>query len=126
MAYGFLQSFNDRINVFSAGTEPAKQINQKAVMVMKEAGIDISHQKPMLVDHYLHDEWDYVITVCDHAKETCPLFQGKVKNRLHLGFEDPSNATGSEELIMNEFRRIRDSIKDTFYKFYINELKPIL
>lgn len=126
MAYGFLQSFNDRINIFSAGTEPAKQINQKAVMVMKEAGIDISHQKPMLVDHYLHDEWDYVITVCDHAKETCPLFQGKVKNRLHLGFEDPSNATGSEELIMNEFRRIRDSIKDTFYKFYINELKPIL
>jgi arsenate reductase len=126
MAYGFLQSFNDRINVFSAGTEPAKQINQKAVMVMKEAGIDISHQKPMLVDHYLHDEWDYLITVCDHAKETCPLFQGKVKNRLHLGFEDPSNATGSEELIMNEFRRIRDSIKDTFYKFYINELKPIL
>jgi arsenate reductase len=95
-------------------------------MVMKEAGIDISHQKPMLVDHYLHDEWDYLITVCDHAKETCPLFQGKVKNRLHLGFEDPSNATGSEELIMNEFRRIRDSIKDTFYKFYINELKPIL
>jgi len=126
MAYGFLQSFNDRINVFSAGTEPAKQINQKAVMVMKEAGIDISHQKPMLVDHYLHNEWDYVITVCDHAKETCPLFQGKVKNRLHLGFEDPSNATGSEEFIMNEFRRIRDSIKDTFYKFYINELKPIL
>lgn len=126
MAYGFLQSFNDRINVFSAGTEPAKQINQKAVMLMKEAGIDISHQKPMLVDHYLHNEWDYVITVCDHAKETCPLFQGKVKNRLHLGFEDPSNATGSEEFIMNEFRRIRDSIKDTFYKFYINELKPIL
>ncbi len=126
MAHGFLQSFDDRITVCSAGTEPAKQINPKAVIVMKEVGIDISHQKPRLVDQYLHDDWDYVITVCDHAKETCPLFPGKVKNRLHIGFEDPSNATGSEDFIMYEFRRIRDSIKDTFYKFYINELKPLL
>jgi len=126
MAHGFLQSYNDKIIVCSAGTEPAKQINQKAVTVMKEAGIDISHYTPKLVDQYLNDDWEYVITVCDHAKEICPLFPGKVKTRLHLGFEDPSNATGTEEFIMNEFRRIRDSIKDTFYKFYMTELKPLL
>ena len=123
MAHGFLQSFDDRLTVCSAGTEPAKQVNQKAVQVMKEAGNDISHHSPKLVDLYLKDEWDYVITVCDHANETCPLFMGKVKYRLHMGFEDPSPATGSEEFIMSEFRRIRDAIMDEFYKFYNNNLK---
>jgi arsenate reductase len=123
MAHGFLQSFDDRITVRSAGTEPAKQINQKAVMVMWEAGIDISNHTPRLVDQYLGEEWDYVITVCDHANETCPLFMGKVKHRLHIGFEDPSNATGSEEFIMSEFRRVRDLIRDEFRKFYEENLK---
>jgi arsenate reductase len=126
MAHGFLQSFNPGITVRSAGTEPARQVNPKAVQVMKEAGIDISFHTPALVDQYLNDEWDYVITVCDHANETCPLFTGKVRHRLHLGFEDPSNASGPEEFIMNEFRRIRDSIRNTFYKFYMTELKPLL
>lgn len=123
MAQGFLQSFDDKITVRSAGTEPAKQINQKAVMVMKEAGIDISHNTPKHVDQYLGEEWDYVITVCDHANETCPLFMGKVKHRLHKGFEDPSNATGSEEFIMSEFRRIRDEIRTEFEKFYRTNIK---
>jgi arsenate reductase len=118
MAHGFLQSFDDKITVHSAGTEPAKQINPRAVMVMKEAGIDISHHNPKLVDLYLSEEWDFVITVCDHANETCPLFMGKVKHRLHIGFEDPSNATGSEEFIMSEFRRIRDQIKKEFRQFF--------
>ncbi len=93
---------------------------------MMESGIDISHHTPKPVDQYLNDEWDYVITVCDDANETCPVFIGKVKHRLHIGFEDPSKAAGSEEFIMNEFSRIRDSIKDTFYKFYMTELKPLL
>lgn len=123
MAHGFLQSFDDKITVRSAGTEPAKQINQRAVRVMKEAGIDISHHTPKLVDQYLQDEWNYVITVCDHANETCPLFMGKVKHRLHMGFEDPSNATGSEEFIMSEFRRVRDLIGDEFRKYYEENLK---
>ena len=126
MAHGFLQSFDDRLTVCSAGTEPAKQVNQKAVQVMKEAGIDISHHSPKLVDQYLKDEWDYVITVCDHANETCPLFMGKVKYRLHMGFEDPSHATGSEEFVMCEFRRIRDEIKDTLLKFYKSEIETKL
>ncbi|MBN2521623.1 MAG: arsenate reductase ArsC [Bacteroidales bacterium] len=123
MAHGFLQSFDKEISVYSAGTEPAERINQKAVQVMRETGIDISHHTPRLVDQYLGEEWDYVITVCDHANETCPLFTGKVKNRLHIGFENPSNATGSEEFIMSEFRRIRDMIREEFWKFYEENLK---
>ena len=122
MAHGFLQSFDDRLTVCSAGTEPAKQVNQKAVQVLKEAGIDISHHSPKLVDQYLNDEWDYVITVCDHANETCPLFMGKVKYRLHMGFEDPSHATGTNEHILSEFRRIRDEIKKSFYTLYTTQI----
>lgn len=123
IAHGFLQSFNNKITVRSAGTEPALQINQRAVIMMKEVGIDISHHTPRLVDQYLGEEWDYVITVCDHANETCPLFMGKVKHRLHIGFEDPSNATGSEEFIMSEFRRVRDEIRTEFEKFYRTSIK---
>jgi arsenate reductase len=118
MAHGFLQSFDKNITVCSAGTEPAKQVNQKAVLALKEVGIDISHHTPKMVDQYLNEEWDFVITVCDHANETCPAFFGKVKHRLHIGFEDPSQATGSEEFIRGEFRRIRDDIKTRFFEFY--------
>ena len=123
MAHGFLKSFDKNITVCSAGTEPAKQVNPTAIKVMKEIGIDISHHTPKMVDQYLKDEWDYVITVCDHANETCPLFMGKVKNRLHISFEDPSHATGSEEFILSEFHRVRDEIKNTFYEFYVKNLK---
>ena len=126
MAHGLLQSFDSRLEVKSAGTEPANQINPKAVKVMNEIGIDISGHKPTMVDSYLNDEWDYVITVCDHANETCPLFTGKVKQRLHMGFEDPSHATGTDEFIWSEFHRIRDEIKKEFYKFYVEQLKPQL
>ena len=69
-------------------------------------------------DQYINDEWDYVITVCDDANEACPVFLGKVKHRMHFGFEDPSHSSGTEEQIMNEFRRVRDEIKTIFYKFY--------
>jgi len=123
MAHGFLQSFDPNITVCSAGTEPAKRVNQKAVKVMKEIGIDISNHTPKMVDQYLNEEWDYVITVCDHANETCPAFFGKVKHRLHIGFEDPSHATGSDEFIWSEFIRVRDEIKEGFCKFYEVNLK---
>ncbi len=123
MAQGFLQSFDKNITVCSAGTEPAKQINQTAVKVMKEVGIDISHHTPKMVDQYLKDEWDYVITVCDHANEACPAFFGKVKHRLHMGFEDPSHVTGTDEFILSEFRRIRDEIRTQFHEFYHIDLK---
>ena len=123
MAQGFLQSFDPELTVCSAGTEPAKQINAKAAVVMKEVGVDISSHFPKLVDQYINEEWDYVITVCDRANETCPMFSGKVKHRLHLGFEDPSHATGSDEFIGSEFRRISDLIKKRFFEFYTNEIK---
>ena len=123
MAHGFLQSFDKNLTVCSAGTEPAKRVNQKAVKVMKEIGIDISNHTPKMVDQYLNEEWDYVITVCDHANETCPAFFGKVKHRLHIGFEDPSHATGSDEFIWSEFIRVRDEIKEGFWKFYIENIK---
>ena len=122
MALGFLKSFNSNIEVKSAGTFPASKVNSNAVKVMGEAGIDISQNTPKNVNQYLDDEWDYVITVCDDANETCPVFLGKVKHRLHFSFEDPSNFKGTEMQIMNEFRRIRDEIKSTFYKFYNNFL----
>ncbi len=126
MAHGFMQSFDSNIDVHSAGTMPAKQVNQKAVKVMQEIGIDISHHIPKMVDQYLNDEWDYVITVCDSANETCPAFFGKVKHRLHIGFEDPSHAIGTDEFIWSEFHRVRDEIKTAFYKLYIEQIKPQL
>jgi arsenate reductase len=90
--------------------------------VMNEAGIDISHHTSDPVEKYLHEEWDYVITVCGGANENCPAFNGKVKNRLHLGFEDPSHAQGSEEFIYSEFRRVRDLIQEEFTHFYDHHL----
>lgn len=118
MAQGFLQSFDKSNQVFSAGTSPASEINRNAIKVMGEVGIDISQNNPTNVNEYINDDWDYVITVCDDANESCPFFPGKVNHRLHFGFQDPSKAKGSQEFIISEFRRIRDEIKSTFYTFY--------
>jgi len=123
IAQGFLQSFDKNIEVHSAGTFPATKVNPRAIEVMAEAGIDISKSTPKSVDEFLNDQWDYVITVCDDANETCPVFLGKVKHRLHIGFVDPSNTTGPEEFIMSEFRRVRDKIEEEFFKFYNTNLK---
>jgi arsenate reductase len=123
MAHGFLQSFDSNLTVCSAGTNPSQKVNEKAVIVMQEVGIDISHHKPKSVEIYLSEVWDYVITVCDDANETCPVFLGKVKHRLPIGFEDPSHAIGTDEFIWGEFRRVRDEIRETFYKFYIENIK---
>ncbi|MDD2286267.1 MAG: arsenate reductase ArsC [Paludibacter sp.] len=126
MAHGFLQSFDKTITVCSAGTQASGKLNEKAVKVMAEAGIDISMHTSDSVDKYIGEEWNYVITVCGGANETCPAFIGKVKHRLHIGFDDPSHAVGTEEFIRSEFIRVRDEIKDRFYKFYIEKIKPQL
>ena len=81
MAEGFLKSFDNSLEVFSAGTKPAEDVNPNAIFVMKEKNIDISGNYPENVEKYLNDSFDYVITVCDNAKETCPVFLGKVKER---------------------------------------------
>jgi len=126
MAHGFLQSFDSRLKVYSAGTEASGKLNHKAVEVMKEAGIDISHHTSDQVDKYLGEEWDYVITVCGGANESCPAFHGKVQHRLHIGFDDPSHVIGTEDFIRSEYYRVRDEIKEGFLRFYNKELKPNL
>lgn len=123
MAHGFLQSFDTNITVCSAGTEASGRLNQKAVAAMKEIGIDISGHTSDSVTKYLGEEWDYVITVCGGANESCPAFIGKVKTRLHIGFDDPSHVVGTDEFIWSEFIRVRDEIKEGFYKFYIENIK---
>ena len=126
MAHGFLQSFNKTIIVRSAGTKAYGKLNEKAVKAMTEIGIDISHHTSDPVVKYLSDKWDYVVTVCGGANEACPAFIGKVNHRLHIGFDDPSHATGTEEFIWSEFLRVRNEIKDGFYKLYVEQIKPQL
>ena len=122
MAHGFLQSFDKRLMVRSAGTEASGRLNSNAVKVMKELGFDIGHHSSDSVELYLRDHWDFVITVCGGANENCPAFIGKVNNRVHMGYEDPSDSMGTEEFIMSEFRRIRDLISKDFYEFYTKQL----
>ncbi len=126
MAHGFLQSFDPSITVCSAGTEASGKLNEKAVLAMKEIGIDISHHTSDPVEKYLDEEWDYVITVCGGANENCPAFSGKVKSRLHIGFDDPSHVIGTEEFIRSEFIRVRDEIKEAFFKLYSEQIKAQL
>lgn len=122
MAHGFLQSFDASLEVHSAGTRSAKQVNPLAIKVMNEAGVDISTHIPKIVEIYLNDEWDFVITVCGGANESCPMFIGKVQNRLHIGFDDPSDAVGTDDFVLSEFRRVRDEIKHRFGLFYKDAL----
>lgn len=122
MAQGWLQSFDKNLIVRSAGTDPAGEVNPLAIKTMKNSGIDISNHTPESVDRYLDEPWDYVITVCGDANENCPTFGGKVRHRLHIGFYDPSRATGTPEFIESEFRRICIQIKTKMYDFYNDEI----
>ena len=119
MAHGFLQSFDSHIEVYSAGTSPAEHVHPIAISVMSEVGIDISHHIPKMVEQYLNEQWDYVITVCGGANETCPTFVGKVGKRIHIGFDDPSKVIGSQDYVISEFRRVRDEIRMAFYNLYL-------
>ena len=123
MAEGFLKSFDGSLEVYSAGTRPSSRVHPKAIQVMQEVGIDLSSHAPKSTDSYIREAFDYVITVCGHANENCPVFTGNVRHRLHIGFEDPAEVTGSEEYILNEFRRIRDEIRNKFYEFYSQRIQ---
>jgi arsenate reductase len=118
MAEGLLKSFDSTLDVFFAGTVPALKVNLFAVKVMREIDIDISDYQPKSVDQFISQPFDYVITVCDNARETCPVFVGKVRHRLHLGFADPAEARGTEVEVTEVFRRIRDEIRSAFHTFY--------
>jgi arsenate reductase len=110
MAEGFLRSLaGDRFDVASAGTE-ATGVHPLAIRAMVEAGVDLRRHTSKVVGELLEQPWDYVITVCDAANEACPVFPKK-SSRLHWSFEDPSQATGSDEQRLEVFRRVRDQIK---------------
>jgi arsenate reductase len=123
MAEGFLKSLDKNLEVSSAGTKPAERVNPFAIKAMKEIGIDISEGIPENVEEYVSQSFDYVITVCNNAKESCPVFIGKVKHQLHIGFDDPADVVGTEEEIMPVYRRVRDEIRDQFQKFYNENLR---
>lgn len=111
IAHGYIEHFgNNKAHVYSAGIE-THGVNPKAIAVMKEDGIDISHQTSNNVDEYSDVKFDFVITVCDNANEKCPIFPSTAK-KLHHNFPDPAKAKGSDQEIMMEFRRVRDLIKD--------------
>ena len=118
MAEGFLKSLDSSLEVFSAGTNPAQQVNPNAIKVMKEIGIDISKGHSKNVDQFIHQSFDYVITVCDNAKETCPVFTGNVRHKLHIGFDDPADAIGTDEEVFPVYRRVRDEIVEEFTAFH--------
>lgn len=123
MAEGFLKSFDPSLEVHSAGTSPSSQVHPKAILAMKEAMIDLSQNYPKKVDEFIDQPFDFVVTVCGGANESCPTFTGTVGKRLHIGFDDPAEATGTEEEIMAVFRRVRDEIKNDFFKFYQEYIK---
>jgi arsenate reductase len=122
IAEGFLKSFGPKLEVYSAGTKPSLNVHPKAIQVMKEVGIDLSNYFTKSIDSFLDKEFDYVITVCNDAKEICPVFTGRVKHRIHIGFDDPSKVMGTEVEILSVFRHVRDEIKNHFYQFYIKNL----
>lgn len=118
MAQACLQHLDAGLYVRSAGTRPAHNTHPLAVEVMEEAGMPVRDLQPHDVREYTHEEWDFVITVCDHARETCPVFVGNVKHRLHLGFPDPAQAKGTREEQLSVFRSTRNHITLTFNEFY--------
>ena len=120
MAEGMLRDLAaDRFEVYSAGTE-ATHVRPLAIRAMDEMGIDISGQESKTLERYVGEPFDYVITVCDEANEACPFFPG-AKSRLHWSFEDPSQATGSEEERLAVFRRVRDEIRERIGRELVNQ-----
>lgn len=111
IAEGYLRHFHgENANIYSAGIE-THGVNPRAIATMKEDGIDLSAHTSNLIEEYLHIPFDLILTVCDHASERCPVFPSKAV-RIHHNFTDPAKATGTEEEIMAEFRRVREEIKE--------------
>ena len=121
MAEGYLREFaGDKAEVYSAGIE-THGVNPRAIQIMKEDGIDISKHTSNNINEYRDINFDFVITVCDHAKEQCPFFPSNAK-KFHYNFPDPAKATGAEEEIMNRFREARNMIKDYSKQFVKSNL----
>jgi len=121
IAEGYLRKFaGDKAEIYSAGIE-THGVNPRAIETMKEDGIDISNHTSNNVDEYANIDFDYVITVCDNAKERCPVFPSKAK-KFHYNFPDPAKATGTEEEIKNQFKQVRELIKNYSEQFVKNNL----
>jgi arsenate reductase len=122
IAHGYLEHFvGNKANIYSAGVE-THGVNPRAIATMKEDGIDISHHTSNNVVEYKEISFDYVITVCDHAKERCPYFPSNAE-KFHYNFPDPAKAVGTDEEIEQEFRRVRDMIKKYCLDFVKTYLK---
>lgn len=121
IAEGYLRHFaGERAEIYSAGVE-THGVNSRAIDTMREDGIDISQHTSNNIDEYLDIDFDFVITVCDHANERCPFFPNKAK-RFHQNFTDPAKATGTEEEILEQFRQVRQMIKSYSQQFVLNNL----
>ncbi len=121
IADGYLKHFaGDRAEVYSAGVE-THGVNPRAIAIMAEDGIDISQNTSNNVSEYTGIDFDYVITVCDNAKEHCPVFPSKAK-QFHHNFPDPAKATGTEQVVMAEFRKVREMIKEYTRNFVAENL----
>ena len=121
MAEGFARDMG--WDVYSAGTNPEIEVNSFAVSVMAEVGIDISHHTPKPVSKYLDENFDFIATVCDNARETCPVFTASCNKKIHHGFIDPADAAGSDGEITEVYRRVRDEIQvwvDAISRDYLN------
>jgi arsenate reductase len=118
IAEGFLRHYaGEKANIYSAGIE-THGVNPRAISIMNEVGIDLSNHTSNHVDEYANIDFDFVITVCDNAKERCPYFPSKAE-RLHYNFPDPAKSTGTEEEVVNEFRRVRVLI-DEYCKDFVS------
>jgi len=111
MAEGFIKTFRPEWNVFSAGTLPAASVSRRTIRAMQAIGIDISQNMPKSVGPFLTQSFDCVLTVCDHANETCPVFTGEVKKRIHIGFPDPTKINGEPEEVFQYFIQVRDDME---------------
>ena len=121
IAEGYLRHFaGEKAEIYSAGIE-THGVNPRAISIMKEDGIDISKHTSNNIDQYYDIEFDFVITVCDNAKENCPVFPTKAK-KFHHNFPDPAKSTGTEEEILEEFRQVRQMIKDYSKQFVSDNL----
>jgi arsenate reductase (thioredoxin) len=123
MAEGLLRHMaGDRFEVESAGTI-ATFVRPQAIAIMSEIGIDISEHRSKSLDEFLDTPFDYVITVCDNANETCPIFPGPAK-RIHWSFDDPAAMQGSDEQVMDGFRRVRNEIRSKLTEFVKSNCRP--
>ncbi len=115
MAEGLAREFGWQ--AYSAGVNPSKQVNPYAVAVMQEKGLNIAEQLPKDLDSFICMDIDYIVTLCDHANEVCPVFTGSYKKLFHHGFPDPYGATGTDEEILDVYRKTRDDISDWLKRF---------